>query len=143
MSSLGTSIGNKTIGNVVFNPGPGNKAVATGYVGTLAGNKVWYSTFTAAASPTFVSGTSSAPTVVTSACTATPTGGIGPFTYAWAFVSGQAITAVSPTSATTVFQGSSMAIGVTRTAIFECAVTDTSSGLVVTTNTITAEVTRT
>lgn len=143
MSTIGTSSGNKAIGNVVVGTASGNKTVSVGYIGTTTGNKVWFSALSASAAPDFVSGTAGVPTVVTSPSTATPSGGIGPFTYAWAFLSGGAITAVSPTSATTVFQGTGMASPETRTSFFECTITDTGTGLSAVTNTVEAEVNRT
>ena len=63
--------------------------------------------------------------VTTDAATATPTGGTGPYTYAWAYVSGDAgLSANSSTSATTTWTGSITALGQDKTAVWRCTVTD-------------------
>lgn len=64
-------------------------------------------------------------TVTAGPCTATPTGGVAPFTYAWVKLSGDDITITAPTAATTSFNASGMANGEDRSATFRCTVTDT------------------
>lgn len=142
MSTVGTSGGNKTIAAITVGTASGNKAVAVGYVGTSGGNKVFFTALSASASPSFVSGSDTGVVVTTNTSTATPTGGFGPFTYAWAFVSGDAVTVVSPTLATTAFRGGAMGVGETRNAIFRCTVTDTATGFTAITNDVAAEVER-
>ncbi len=93
--------------------------------------------FTASAAPNPADGTALSSTVDSVFCTATPTGGVGPFTYAWAYVSGDAtISIVSPTSSTTVFRATGMAVGEIRSAVFSCVVTDTTTGISETTNNV-------
>lgn len=55
--------------------------------------------------------------------TATPSGGLAPYTYSWAKVSGDAITASQPSNATTDF-GGTVAVNMTATAIFRVTCTD-------------------
>lgn len=66
--------------------------------------------------------------ITSSAITLTPTNGIAPYTYAWAFVSGDAITADSPAAATTSFTGNPPEVGNTLDAIFSWTVTDSTGG---------------
>jgi hypothetical protein len=55
--------------------------------------------------------------------TATPTGGLGPYTYAWTRVSGSTGAALSPTSATSQFRAFITSVG-EFTSTFLCTVTD-------------------
>lgn len=60
---------------------------------------------TVSVSPPGASGsTSGAGAVTTNSVTATPSGGKGPYTYAWTRILGNASTVTSPASATTTFQ---------------------------------------
>jgi hypothetical protein len=107
---------------------------------------VWqqfYSAFSAAASPATVSGIGNVlgpgnATATTSATTATPTGGTGPYTYAVQYVSGDTATVNSPTSATTTFTRSVfMNPGdpqVNRSGLYRFEVTDSLSAVVYTNN---------
>lgn len=64
-------------------------------------------------------------TLTTDAVTVTPSGGTGPYTYAWAYVSGYAsFTTNSPTSATTDWTGTLSTPGQERSATYRCTVTD-------------------
>lgn len=63
------------------------------------------------------------PSATTSNVTATPSGGLAPYTYSWVKQSGGAITA-STSSATTAFNAGSLAVFETRSAVFRCACTD-------------------
>lgn len=65
----------------------------------------------------------SAATITTSSVTALPSGGQGPYTYAWAYLSGDTATILSPTQATTAFQRSANP-GETLEGTFRCTVTD-------------------
>lgn len=143
MIVIGTSGGNKTIAAITVGTASGNKSVQTGYVGTASGNKVFFSAMTVVAAPDPVTGSGIAINITTNAATATPTGGIGPYTYLWTKVSGDAISINSATSATTTFTGSGMASPEERDAIFICTVTDTATGLAVASNSIGATVQRT
>lgn len=61
--------------------------------------------------------------VVTNFVTATPSGGIGAYTYLWTKTSGGIIAANSGSSATTAFSGT-VALGEAIEAEFKCTVTD-------------------
>ena len=76
-------------------------------------------------SPTDVGNFSTAPSFTGAiGVTATASGGTGPYTYAWTKVSGNAITIASPSSATTKFNVSGMAVNETRLATFRVTATD-------------------
>lgn len=83
----------------------------------------------ASASPPAVSKTQGsfgpgALTLTSNTTTVTPAGGVAPFTYAWAYLSGD--TGVNPTaasSATSAFSGS-IAVGEVKSTTFRCTVTD-------------------
>ncbi len=63
--------------------------------------------------------------VNTSAVTAMPSGGTGPYTYAWALTdANEGWSALSPSSAMTQFRRTAVEAGTTETATFECTVTD-------------------
>lgn len=83
------------------------------------------SPFSAAASPTTASGSRlGAGSVTTNSVTLIPTGGTGPYTYAHAYVSGDAtLTTNSPTSAASTFTGGVTA-GVTKDAVYRGTITD-------------------
>lgn len=98
--------------------------------------------FTVAATPASETVETDLPTVSSSLFTATPTGGVGPFTYAWSKVSGDSIVITTPTLQTTRFQANTMTSGSSRSAVFECAVTDTTTGVVATSNTVSVTLTR-
>lgn len=81
-------------------------------------------TFTAAISPFAAVGTrSGSGSATTNSVTATPTGGTGPYLYAWALVSGDTFTVNSATSASTTFTAS-VGLGEDKTAIYRCTITD-------------------
>ena len=93
--------------------------------------------FSASASPSSVSKTFSSTdganhSGTTPTSTASPTGGVGSFTYAWARLSGDSsITATSASTAGTAFTAT-LAPDVIANAIFRCTVTDTGTGAVAT-----------
>jgi len=63
--------------------------------------------------------------VTTDTATATPTGGTGPYTYLWSYVSGDAgLSANTGTSAATNWTGSITALGQDKTAVWRVTVTD-------------------
>lgn len=100
-----------------------NQGVADVQAGVASGTI----TFSASVSPFSVGGTriGTGP-VTTDAATVTVAGGTGPFTYAWAYVSGFAsLTTNSPTSATTTFSGTISLLGQDRSAVYRCTITDT------------------
>lgn len=55
--------------------------------------------------------------------TITPSGGLGPYTYSWARISGTYGTPTSPTAATTTFYATPPS-GSIQTSVFRCTVTD-------------------
>lgn len=138
-STVGTSGGNKTVSAMFVGTAGGNKAVVTGFVGTAGGNKAFFAALTASASPSVVSGARSPPIVTTNATTATPSGGIGPYSYAWEKVSGDTISISNPSSATTIFSAT-LSSGDLRSAVFRCLVTDTATGASAYTNSVSATV---
>jgi hypothetical protein len=80
--------------------------------------------FSASASPANVSGFRlGSGAVTTNATTVTPTGGTGPYTYAWSLVSGDTFTVNSPTAATTTFT-TGLTTGQDKSAVYRCTVTD-------------------
>lgn len=71
----------------------------------------------------------------TNSVTVTPSGGTAPYTYAWAFVDGDAgISINSPTSATTSFSGDP--VGTALAATYRCTVTDSAGSPLTATFTI-------
>lgn len=99
--------------------------------------------FTVNAAPSSLSGGTSTPTANTSgSSTATPSGGSGSFTYSWVQVSGDAIFAVTPSAASTIFRGTGMVQGENRDAAFKCTVTDTVSTIVVDSNLVNVTLSR-
>lgn len=96
----------------------------------------------ASVSPTSIaySGSLASPTTGTVTCTAS--GGVPGYTYAWTRVSGSTlVSATAPTSAATAFTTSGMTTNTTRSAVFNCTVTD-SAGQTVTTNNVSVSLTR-
>ncbi len=70
--------------------------------------------------------------ITTSSVTAIPEGGKAPYTYSWAFVSGDTpFTALSPTSASTAFRGFAVYPGEIKTAYFTCTATDANGAVAV------------
>lgn len=136
--TVGTSGGNKAVSAITIGTSGGNKAVITGYIGTSGGNKVFYSAMSASASPTLLTGSTNIDggTASTSGnATATPSGGVGPYTYAWEKVSGDTLTVSSPTSASTGFSGT-VGSGGDLSAVYRCEVTDTGTGQTAYTNNV-------
>jgi hypothetical protein len=103
---------------------------------------VW-SAFAASVSRTDVDGfgdSTGAITIQTANVTANPSGGTGPFTYAWGQVGGDAATILSPTSATTAFRFTGVSAGSSAVGIFVCTITD-SAGSTAATPPVTATAT--
>lgn len=83
-------------------------------------------------SPSTVTGTHystspAATTITTASATAAPSGGQGPYTYAWTFVSkteGDTPTATKPAFATSAFKQTNVPAVADRSAVFRCTVTD-------------------
>lgn len=89
-------------------------------------------TLSLAISPSSVSGTAEdfggPATAISDLATATESGGTGPYTYAWTFVSGDAMTIGAPTSnATTFSKTNDVAGNPVFNAVFKCTVTDNNS----------------
>lgn len=78
--------------------------------------------FSASISPSGVTGSGKV-NISTEIATCTPSGGVAPYTYLWSFVSGDAVTVLTPTANTTRFRSNSSAISV-----YSCTVTDSTPG---------------
>jgi hypothetical protein len=87
-------------------------------------------------------GAPSSTTVTTNSVTATPSGGLAPYTYAWSFVStdGQSYTINSNAVATTTVTGSGLPLDTANTCTIHCVVTD-SLGTTATTSNVVATLT--
>lgn len=81
-------------------------------------------------SPASRSTVGSTSSLTSDAVTATAAGGTAPYTYAWTKLSGGSVTITSPTAATTTFSATGMLTGESRTAYFNCTVTDTATDTV-------------
>jgi hypothetical protein len=79
---------------------------------------------TLAISPSPVTKTGRTATITTGNVTATPTGGLAPYTYAWVKQSGDDINITAPSSAVTAFRADGMSVDEVRTAVFRCTCTD-------------------
>lgn len=103
-----------------------NVWVKTGGTWTLT-----WTGFTTDLSPTTLGGFGTGHSVTTTdPCVVTVTGGAGPFTYAWTYVSGDtSIFALTSTASSSYFRATGMADSEVRTAVFNCVVTDTATGL--------------
>ena len=99
------------------------------------------STF-AASIPSVIYWNGTTGTIDTPAQTCTVTGGTPAYTYSWVFISGDIITAVTPTGSSTVFRATLMASPEFRSAVFNCTVTDSLSQ-VIDSNTIDVQIERT
>jgi hypothetical protein len=111
---------------------PGLSSFMTGLSDVVSG-------FATAAAPTRVSKTFSSTdggvhSGTTPVTTASPVGGIGPFTYAWTRIAGDAaITATSAATAATAFSAN-ISPDVIVEATFRCTATDTATGATATTD---------
>jgi hypothetical protein len=116
----------------VIDAGSVDRTVVEGRIFDMNGiDRVFFttaSTLAASASPETVSGfTSGSGTCTTNNVTVTPSGGVSPYTYAWAVVShdsGVAPTADAPSAATTAFSQTSIGANEYYSATFRCTVTD-------------------
>ncbi len=87
----------------------------------------------ASASPTSATSSSTgAGTKTTNTVTVTPTGGVAPYTYAWAKKSGDTFTPTFPTAAITAFSAS-LTLFEFKSAVYTCTVTDSTGGTPLTT----------
>lgn len=139
--TVGTGGGNKDVTLAYIGTPSGNKLVTEVYVGTPGGNKLVFSSLSVTASPSSIFDTvSGSQQGTTQATTATPSGGVGPFSFSWRFVSGGAgLTISSPTQSSTVVRGTPGA-NETLSGTMVCDVTDTSTGLVATSNAVGATI---
>lgn len=82
----------------------------------------------ASVSPAYASSTSSGSgSKTTGSVVVTPSGGVGPYTYAWAKKSGEDIPPNSPSAATTTFTGT-VSPSEFKSAVYTCTVTDSTGG---------------
>jgi hypothetical protein len=77
-------------------------------------------------SPTTLNAISLASPVISEGATATPTGGLGPYTYSWTRITGTLGSATSPTLASTNFAAFT-SDGESGSSTFRCTVTDSRS----------------
>lgn len=131
--SVGAASGNKDATEIWVGTAGGNKQVTEGWVGTASGNKQFYtsaSPMTADASPDTQSWTIEAgpdlekpvgPDYFIFAATlyVTPSGGTGPYTYAWAQLSGLDAGMSDPTASSVSLYNTNGG-----TCTFNCTVTD-------------------
>lgn len=99
------------------------KGMAGGVLRSLA---IFAPPLTVAISPSFASAVGNSGTLTTNAVTASPTGGQGPFTYAWSVVSYEGTLPVvnSPATATTTFRQSGLSLEEDNDCTFRVTVTD-------------------
>lgn len=89
----------------------------------------------ASLSPSSVYGvTFTAGLAITATCTTTAAGGVGPYTYAWEYVSGDPATINSPSSAATSFQRLHATPGGYLAGLYRCKVTDSLGSIAYTGN---------
>lgn len=113
------------------------RTVALARIRDAAGTlRTFYSALSATASPTFCSGVGDSPSaidVTTQATTATPAGGVAPYTYAWSRTGGDTdVNALGPTAQTTGFQVSNINPSEEKEATFICTITDAAGSTAVT-----------
>jgi hypothetical protein len=113
------------------------KVVQIGYVRDAGTWKIFFTNITLSNSGPASGARLGAGSVTTSVVTATVTGGVGPYTYAWIYVSGDTFTPTAPTSAATAFT-TTLAITQTKTGVYQCTVTDANGSTAVTSVTVTA-----
>lgn len=83
------------------------------------------SSLTASASPLTLSTIDGSVNQTSASTTCTPSGGVAPYTYSWAFVvTDPGISITSPSSASTTFKANGMASSEIREATAQCTVTD-------------------
>lgn len=87
---------------------------------------------TATVSPTSLYKSGLAADQTTASATVSVTGGVSPYTYSWAKLSGDTFTINSSTSATTTFTKTGMLAGDTFYGTYRCTVTDSTSGTALT-----------
>jgi hypothetical protein len=95
--------------------------------GIAVGSSGVSSSLSATISHSTISTTASGATVTTASVTAAGVSGTPTYTYAWTKLSGDTITITSASSASTTFVGSTMAYAESRTATFQCRVTDSAA----------------
>lgn len=78
--------------------------------------------FSASINPSGVTGSGKV-NITTGVATCTASGGVAPYTYLWAFVSGDAVTVLTPTADNTRFRSNS-----TSSSVYSCTVTDSTPG---------------
>lgn len=141
--TYGDSGTNRTITAITYGDAGTNRTILAIYYGDAGTNRlVFVVALTAVAAPAARSAIGPTSTLVTPATTCTPSGGIPGYTYSWVLTSGAGITATTPTTASTTFTATGMAVGEVRNATFVCNVTD-STPQVAASNTVTVTIERT
>ncbi len=121
----GTPLVNNTTYDAVFRCTVTDSAAATKTVDVTV--SITRAAMFLTASPASLAKFGTTSTLTTDSTTATPTGGVAPYTYAWAKVSGATLTVTASTSATTAFQATGLAVGEARDATYRCTVTDSTA----------------
>lgn len=102
--------------------------------------------FSASVSPTSLTRLGTTNTLTTASATATPSGGTGPFTYAWTATaygtSDGTLTVNSPTAASTTFSSILSVSGQMTDGEAQCVITDTSNSQTRTTGVVTIHIER-
>ena len=133
-----------TVGLVIQTPGSGAQApkaifvetpesgvqpAIAGWIGTAgSGAQQFFAALSLAIAPSPAKAFRGSVGPVTANATATESGGVGPFTYAWSQVSGDAMTLAGAASATASFTANVSAANPEHDAVFQCVVTDTDTG---------------
>lgn len=122
----GTSLASGSTYDAVFRCTVTDDASATAYADvSVSISRVG---FTASASPATLSKVVAVSSATTNSTTVTPSGGVSPYTYSWALLSGDTLTVNSPTSATTTFSVTGLTAGEILYSTYRCTVTDSTSG---------------
>lgn len=121
---------NRSIGALWYGDGGTTRQIVEVYYGDGGVNRLVYaSSFTASAPD--INATNTSPSPAAGSSTATTSGGIGPFTHSWAFISGGAGINLSGASTATVVGTTATGSPGVRTGVLRDTITDTGTAVVV------------